>query len=349
MKKAIVTFLMLLSVSLMACSEKSMGHSQSTNRSNPSPVPSQQHDYVPQDKFDFNKMMYTEQGTCGDKSGIYFKYLLTEDTMVGKSDRGNDLLAEVRVVLTPDRKFVAQYKEKEIESYTANGYTHKRNKARIVSGYWTIDNHTLILGDLLKINARMEEGRVKATATFLRDVVTSGVAGMTVKGAMVWSTSPGTKSYREVCPKAENQLGNFSAFASRSELESIKMSSLQLMQGQQFQAGSFYVNDLQLFLHKNGDFHLLINGVDMTDPNYQLKHYVVEDSYWERTSSNKLNFYVGGLLKKANGGAQLCITKDLWHVAPKGEILDFPMQGRCIDLEFRASNYNLDDLTSNYR
>lgn len=349
MKKAIVTFLMLLSVSLVACSEKSSGHSQSANTGKPTPAPNRQPDYVPQDKFDFNKLMYAEQGTCGRKSGVYFKYLLIEDTLVGKSERGNDLLAEVRVVLTPDRKFVAQYEEKEIESYIANGYTHKRNKARVVSGYWVIDNQTLILGDLLKINARMEEGRVKATANFLRDVVTSGVAGMTARGAMVWSTSPGTKSYREVCPTTESQLGNFSAFASKREPESIKMSSLQLVQGQQFKAGSFYVNDLQLFLHKNGDFHLLINGVDMNDPNYQLKHYVVEDSYWERTSSNNLNFYVGALLKKANGGAQLCITKDLWHITPKGEVLDFPMQGRCVDLEFRASNYNLDDLTSNYR
>lgn len=349
MKKAIVTFLMFLSVSLVACSEKSNGQSQSANTGKPTPSPSRLPDYVPEEKFDFNKLMYDEQGACGVKSGVYFKYLLIEDTVVGKSERGNDLLAEVRVVLTPDRKFVAQYEEKEVESYTANGYTHKRDKTRVVSGYWFLDNQTLVIGDLLKVKARMEENRVKASAVFLRDVITSGVTGLTARGAMVWSTSPGTKSYREVCPTKESQLGNFSVFASNNESESIKMSSLQLIQGQQFQVGSFHVNDMQLFLHKNGNFHLLINGIDMNDPNYQLKHYVVEESYWERTSSNNLNFYIGSLLKKSSGGAQLCITKDLWHINPKGEVLDFPTQGKCVDLEFRASNYNLDDLTSNYR
>ena len=66
-------------------------------------------------------------------------------------------------------------------------------------------------------------------------------------------------------------------------------------------------------------------------------------------SSNNLDFYIGALLKKANGRAQLCLTKDLWHITPNSVVLDFPAQGRCVDLEFRASNYNLDDLTSNYR
>lgn len=349
MKKAIVTFLMFVSVSLVACSEKSNGQPQSANAGKSNPAPSQPQGSTPDEKFDFNKLMYVEQGTCGVKSGVYFKYLLIEDTVVGKSERGNDLLAEVRVVLTPDRKFIAQYEEKEVDNYTANGYMHKRDKARVVSGYWFIDNQTLVVGDLLKVKARMEENRVKASAVFLRDVITSGITGMSARGAMVWSTSPGAKSYREVCPTKESQLGNFSVFASQNEPESIKMSSLQLPQGQQFQLGSFYVNDMQLFLHKNGEFHLLINGTDLNDPNHQLKHYVVEESYWERTSSNNLDFYIGALLKKANGGAQLCLTKDLWHITPNNEVLDFPAQGRCVDLEFRASNYNLDDLTSKYR
>lgn len=349
MKKAIVTFLMFLSVSLVACSEKSNGQPQSANADKPAPTPNRQPGNAADEKFDFNKLLYAEQGACGVKSGVYFKYLLIEDTVVGKSERGNDLLAEVRIVLTPDRKFVAQYEEKEVDSYTANGYMHKRDKARVVSGYWFIDDQTLVVGDLLKVKAHMEENRVKASAVFLRDVITSGITGTSAKGSMVWSTSPGVKSYREACPTKESQLGNFSVFASRSESESIKLSSLQLSQGQQFQLGSFYVNDMQLFLHKNGEFHLLINGIDLNDPNSQLKHYVVEESHWDRKSSNNLDFYIGALLKKANGGAQLCLTKDLWHITPNDEVLDFPAQGRCVDLEFRASNYNLDDLTSRYR
>lgn len=118
MKKTIVTFLMFLCVGLVACSEKSNGHSQSAGTGSPASAPSRLPDYVPE-KFDYNKLMYSVQGTCGAKGGVYFKYLLIEDIVVGKSERGNDLLAEVRVVLTPDRKFVAQYEEKEVESYTA--------------------------------------------------------------------------------------------------------------------------------------------------------------------------------------------------------------------------------------
>lgn len=309
MKKAIVTFLMFLCVSLVACSEKSNGQSQSAGTGNPAPAPSRLPDYVPE-RFDYNKLMYAEQGTCGVKGGVYFKYLLIEDAIVGKSERGNDLLAEVRVVLTSDRKFVAQYEEKEVESYTATGYTHKRDKSRIISGYWFLDDQTMIVGDLLKIKARTVDNRVKASAVFLRDVIAPNISGMTANGVMVWSTSPGTKSYREVCPTVDSQLGNFAGFASQNDPESIKMSSLQLVQGQQFKTGSFHVNDMQLFLHKGGSFHLLLSGVDMNDPTRTLKHYVVEESYWERATSNKLNFYIGALLKKANGGARLCLTKD---------------------------------------
>jgi len=349
MKKTIVTFLMFLCVSLVACSEKSNGQSQSAGTGNPTPGPSRLPDYVPE-KFDFSKLMYAEQGTCGVKGGVYFKYLLIEDAIVGKSERGNDLLAEVRVVLTPDRKFVAQYEEKEVESYTATGYTHKRDKSRIISGYWFLNNQTMIVGDLLKIKARIVDNRVKASAAFLRDVITPGANGMTANGVMVWSTSPGTKSYREVCPTTDGQLGSFSGFVSQNDPESIKMSSLQLVQGQQFKTGSFYVNDMQLFLHKGGSFHLLVSGVDLNDPTRTLKHYVVEESYWEHAISNKLNFYIGALLKKANGGARLCLTKDLYYITPMNEVIDFPMEeGKCVDLKFRASSFSLDDLTGNYR
>ncbi len=259
-------------------------------------------------------------------------------------------MAEVRVVLSPDRKFVAHYEEKEVENYTATGYAHKRDKSRIISGHWFLDGEALVIGDLLRINARMVDNRVKASAIFLRDVITSNVSGMTASGVMVWSTSPGTKSYREVCPTVESQLGNFAGFVSQNDPEDIRMSSLKLVQGQQFQSGSVYVNDVQLFLHKGGSFHVLLSGVDMNDPARTLKHYVVEESYWERTSSNKLNFYIGSLLKKSNGGARLCFTKDLYYITSMNEVIDFPMEdGKCVDLEFGASTYSLDDLTANYR
>lgn len=349
MKKTIVTFLMFLCVSLVACSEKSNGQPRSAGNGSSSPSPSRLPEDMPEN-FDYSKLMHSEQGTCGVKGGVYFKYLLIEDIIVGKSERGKDLLAEVRVALSSDRKFVAHYEEKEVEEYTATGYTHKRDKSRIISGYWFLDDQTMVIGDLLRIKAKMVDNRVKASAVFLRDVITSHISGMTANGVMVWSTSPGAKSYREVCPRVESQLGNFVGFASQNDPESIKMSSLQLVQGQQFKTGSFYVNDMQVFLHKGGSFHLLLSGVDMNDATRTLKHYVVEESYWERTTSNKLNFYIGALLKKTDGGARLCLTKDLYYITPMNEMIDFPMEeGKCVDLEFHASNYSLDDLTGNYR
>ncbi|MBX3032596.1 MAG: hypothetical protein KF865_01630 [Bdellovibrionaceae bacterium] len=349
MKKAIVTFLMLLCVSFVACSQKSNGQSPPAGTGSSSPTPGHLPDNV-SENFDYNKLMYSEQGTCGAKGGVYFKYLLIEDSVVGKSERGNDLLAEVRIALSPDRKFVAHYEEKEVENYTATGYAHKRDKSRIISGYWFLDEQTMVVGDLLRVKARMVDNRAKVSAIFLRDVITPNLRGMAVSGGMVWSTSPGTKSYREVCPTMESQLGSFAGFASQNDPESIKMSSLQLVQGQQFQSGSFYISDMQLFLHKGGSFHLLLSGVDMNDPTRTLKHYIVEESYWDRTATNKLNFYIGALLKKANGGAKLCLTRDLYYVTPLNEVIDFPIEeGKCVDLEFRASNYSLDDLTGNYR
>ncbi|MBX2988851.1 MAG: hypothetical protein KF802_13250 [Bdellovibrionaceae bacterium] len=165
MKKAIVTFLMFLCVSLVACSEKSNGQPRFAGNGSPSSSPNSLPEDVPEN-FDYSKLMHSEQGTCGVKGGVYFKYLLIEDIIVGKSERGKDVLAEVRVALSPDRKFVAHYEEKEVEEYTATGYTHKRDKSRFISGYWFLDDQTMVIGDLLRVKAKMVDNRVKASAVF---------------------------------------------------------------------------------------------------------------------------------------------------------------------------------------
>ena len=341
--KAIVTFLLFSSIGLSACGQESSsrgGVDTVVKQEIPEPNQTQ--------KFDYAKIMYAEQGTCGSKGGVYFKYLLVEDTLVGKSERGKDLLAEVRVVLSPNRKFTAIYDEKEVDSYTASGYTHKRRKSRMISGYWSPDGDSIKLGDFIKIKARMEENRVRASVVFLRDVISTNVEGMKMNAAMVWSTSPGTKSYSEVCPTSENQLGSFSKYVAQSDPQSTKLSSLQLPPGKRFEIGQYLVNDVQMFVHKSG-FDLLLQVIDMKDPNYELKHYVVENSFWEKTAANSLSLYIGRLSLKDGDVPQLCLTKDLFFVTEEKEILDFQMNGRCIKLEYRASNYTLDDLTSNYR
>lgn len=62
MKKAIVTFLMFLCVSLVACSEKSNGQPRFAGNGSPSPSPNSLPEDVPEN-FDYSKLMYSEQGT----------------------------------------------------------------------------------------------------------------------------------------------------------------------------------------------------------------------------------------------------------------------------------------------
>ena len=291
--------------------------------------------------FDYRRMLYDTSGVCGQQ-GFYFKLLTADDIVIGQRE-GQDVMVDSRILLHPSKKFEVEITEKYILSYTATGYTYKKQKSRYVSGNYVEANGKLVLGDLMEIVGREVDKRVVANILYKKDMMSSGLASHSVTGHMVWSTSA-IQSERETCPNPEDTLGDFAKFQARPNRSVLQLNAL--YSDQQIYADGFYIKNMRLILESDGNYSIVAEGAAPTEG--FVSTYIIDSGIWQQVGG-QLKLYHGVLsLGFEDDEATLRFTRDL-TVFGKDKIYSLPMTGKSLSMKFGPTNLTKDDLTDTYR
>lgn len=291
--------------------------------------------------FDYRRMQYDTSGVCGQQ-GFYFKLLAADDIVIGQRD-GQDVMVDSRILLHPNKRFEVEITEKYIVSYTATGYTYKKQKSRYVAGNYVEANGKIVLGDLMEIVGREVDKRVVANILYKKDVMSSGLANHAVTGHMVWSTSA-IQSEREACPNPEDTLGDFAKFQARPDRSVLQLNAL--YSGQQMYVNDFYIKNMRLILENDGHFSIVIQGAAPTEG--FVSTYIIDSGIWQQVGG-QIKLYHGTLSLGFNDDeATLRFTRDL-TVFTKDRAYTLQMTGKSVSMKFGASDLTADDLTDTYR
>lgn len=291
--------------------------------------------------FDYRRMQYDTTGACGQQ-GFYFKLLSAEDIVIGQRN-GQDVMVDSRILLHANKRFEVEITEKYIMSYTATGYTYKKQKARYVSGSYVEANGKLVLGGLMEIVGREVDRRVVATILYKKDVMSPGLANHFVNGHMVLSTSA-IESEREACPNPEDTLGDYAKFQARADRSVLELNAL--FSSEQIYANGFYIKNMRLILEADGHYSIVAEGAAPTEG--FVSTYVIDSGMWQQVAG-QLKLYNGVLsLGFGEDEAILRFTRDL-IVFTKDKAYSLPMVGKRVTMKFGPSNLTKDDLTDTYR
>jgi hypothetical protein len=328
--KALRIFAMFCAFALSACAQESESHNQPVVQSGGNNL----------GIFDYRRLNYEEQGTC-TSSSFYFRMLSVEDVNLGKNN-GQDILADTDVLIHSNGRFEIEYKEKYIVEYTVTGYAYKRQRVRYASGVWKEEGGVLRLGDLMIVQANDENGKIQATVTYQKDLVTPGLNGIRTSAHMVLSSSA-IRSQREVCPGPEDQLGLFDRFKARDSLSSIELKGF--TNWDTFVTDDITVTNLALIIHPDGRYDLVARA-KVPDVSF-VWSYNIDSGIWVR-QGNQLKLYKGSLRLSYNG-AQLVFDRDPILFSKTGKAFKLSMSGQSIQMNFGGTPYNMDDLTDIYR
>ncbi len=136
----------------------------------------------------YGQFLFKPTETC-DKPDVFYRFLASEDAKIAVNYHGQDVVAELSVLMYPDHSFKASYLEKDVIEYTDYGYSWKTSRKKIIRGQWQVVETRLELSGLgTAIGVQL--GNPGQPGLFLKvnsDLVTPGLAGQTMTVRYVYA------------------------------------------------------------------------------------------------------------------------------------------------------------------
>lgn len=297
--------------------------------------------------FDYSLLMFKQSGVCG-VDDMQEQFVSAEPVKIGTAVDGKDKYAEAAILLYPNGKYEAVYKEEDMIDHSENHFSYQRYRARNLQGTWTKQNGKLVLSKLGELSARMDGDKIIASFLYTLDIVSEGLQNKTVDANRVSSTTA-IKIGREACPVTAGTPGIFAQFMNDSHSTETSLNSLQMVEnGDLIWAGGMLATDLELVLQSNGQYYIVVTMFANLSP-LEIKTYIVDQFSWVR-NNDELELYSGALKVDAVAGeATLTFSHDLDLIENGSVIGKIPTTGKVIEMKMDKSIYTTDDLTSVYQ
>jgi hypothetical protein len=183
MRQAIVAIALVILSIFSACGRS--GDSKSTSSASYEVNGKKPDDY-------FRQFIYRETGECGTIHELHH-YPKWDSSKIGVNAAGNDVLANLSLLLKDDGTYSAQYQEIFVRRYFSSGYTWDSHQEKIVIGRWSMEGANLVLSSLGTASALEYNGQDAIQLRMGVDLISPGMRDQVIvlrQGAGEYSPIP---------------------------------------------------------------------------------------------------------------------------------------------------------------
>lgn len=124
----------------------------------------------------YQQFLFQLTGRCRVNSVIY-RFPSLPDVKINVNQLGQDVRAELSILMFKDHTFTARYLEMDVVKYTSSGFIWKNSRERIVRGTWQVDEDRLQLSGLGAAVGIQGENYPAMLLAMNTDLITSGIQG----------------------------------------------------------------------------------------------------------------------------------------------------------------------------
>jgi hypothetical protein len=124
----------------------------------------------------YDQFLYRLIGECGDSVVIY-RFSQSPTFKINVNRNGQDVRAELSLMMLGDHRFFAFYQEMDVILYTSDGFRYKTHRERVIQGTWTVNQTVLVLTNLGFATGGQYDNHPAVQLTMTTDLITAGLKG----------------------------------------------------------------------------------------------------------------------------------------------------------------------------